>query len=205
MDNLTIKHIIKKISTVRKDESGISSMVSFILVVFPLIVIIFAIFEIAYMGSTVISMNRGLMDASVKTSTSQLPMSNTERWENNLATYLLSQGTSRTQFTPSSESLKIVQTLPDDENIDSRYVYAKITTVLNKSLSDGNVPSYIIVDDITNANEPPMVKIEIKYRYHFISPYLSYFLAPVENISSVVMSSGMETINEHPNYVYGDN
>lgn len=205
MNNLIIKHIIKKISTVKKDESGISSMISFILVVFPLIVIIFAIFEIAYMGSTIISMNRGLMDALVKTSTSQLPMSDTERWENNLATYLLSQGTSRTQFTPSSESLKIVQTLPDDEGVDSKYVYAKITAVLNKSLSDGKAPSYIIVDDITDAAEPPMIKIEIKYRYHFISPYLSYFLSPVENISSIVINSGMETINEHPNYAYGDN
>lgn len=185
-----------------KDESGVSSFITFLFVVFPLIVLIFAILEIANLSNTMISMNRGLHEASYKTATSSLPMTNiNERWKNNFLLYLVSQGNSRTQFSNNINTLELVTVLPNDSGTKTGKIYTKITVGLDYTMSPAASRATLQSNNIIVENTsggPPTIKVEIKYRYKYIGPFLSYLL--MDNIDSIVLGSGLKIINEHPNY-----
>lgn len=217
--------MMDRVKNILNDSSGVSSYLTFIFVVFPLIVIIFAILEVANLSTTIISMNRGLMECSIKTATSPYPMSSDARWNDNLKAYVLSQGNSRTQLNPDSPINYMSQ--EDSENWPEPVPGAlnvRIHATLVEELENTSIapPSSLLniervsMPTVSSGDyldprvivPPPTIDIKIQYRYRFIGSFLTYFLLPVTGnnnpLNSITITTGMKTINEHPNYILDD-
>jgi hypothetical protein len=92
--------------------------------------------------------------------------------------------------------------MPADDNVEPKTLSVKIIALSDAASAEASrAPDTTLVDyTAVNNLSYPTIGIEIKYRYYVVGPFLGYLVPMAANANSFVISSGMETINEHPNY-----